>query len=330
MPSFVRGKAPLISLLMPTHNRAEVLPYAIESVLAQKVRDFELLIVGDGCTDNTAQVVASFRDPRIRWYDLPKAPNFGYANRNVALREARGRYIGFAAHDDLLLPDHVERCVSVLETRPDLDIVYTRPLWVTPGGYLIPLAFSLYDPITAEGFLSRQINGIPATCVVHRRSCFDRFGYWDESLPACGDWELWARIINGGGRANFAFLPEPTCLHFRAIWRTDANAGPPELGYWYSFYQQTAGLPSALKVEIPPDTLEQQVFWEQIVKEPQAWPDRVRWSVHQVFDLRVADADRQRSQFLAHQSAVSFGSPPGWIPFRKLINLLMSVLRKSS
>jgi glycosyltransferase involved in cell wall biosynthesis len=290
---YLPRRTPLLSILLPTHNRADVLRYAIESVLAQTVRSFELLIVGDGCTDHTAEVVRSFRDRRLRWYDLPKAPHFGYANRNLALREARGAYIGFMAHDDLILYDHFERCLLALETHRNLDLVYTRPLWVTPDGYIIPLAYTLYDAHTYHLFMSRQINGIPATCVVHRRSCFERCGYWDESLPGCGDWDMWVRIIESGSGRNFAFLPDPTSLHFRAIWRTDANAGPRELITWRAFYDQTPSFPEALKVDIPEGMPEQQVFWARISEDPRAWAGRVRWAVTHALDLRVADADRR-------------------------------------
>jgi glycosyltransferase involved in cell wall biosynthesis len=107
--------APRISVLIPTHNRSRLLRLAMSSVLTQTERDIEILVVGDGCTDDTADVVASFADARIHWLDLPKASYFGYANRNVALRQATGSYIAFLTDDDLLLPDHLALLASTLE-----------------------------------------------------------------------------------------------------------------------------------------------------------------------------------------------------------------------
>ncbi len=89
--------APRFSILLPTRDRPELLRLAIRSVLASTAPDFELLVVGDGASRDTAAVVASFSDARIKWFDLPKAPHMGYANRNVALRQAAGEFIAFAA-----------------------------------------------------------------------------------------------------------------------------------------------------------------------------------------------------------------------------------------
>ena len=211
--------APLFSIVLPTHNRPDVLHFAIRSVLAQTIRDFELLIVGDGCTDQTAEIVKGFDDARITWFDLPKAPNFGYANRNIVLRQVRGKYIAFMAHDDLWLPDHLERFIPVFE-RPGIELAYSQPVWVSPDGKITPTIFNLVDDaLTLEMFLAKKTNRIPAACVVHRRQCLDRYGYWDDSLPREGDLDMWGRIIKGGGRQNVAYLRAATCLHFRADWK---------------------------------------------------------------------------------------------------------------
>jgi hypothetical protein len=282
------GHPPRFSILLPTHNRADVLPFAIRSVLAQRVQDFELLIVGDGCTDQTAQVVQGFADPRIRWFDLPKAPNFGYANRNLALRKARGESIAFMAHDDLWFPDHLELLGPYLE-QPGIELVYSRPLWVAQGTLIVPGTFNLNHAPTLDAFLARTDNGIPASCVLHRSECFAKYGYWDETLPGCGDWDMWARIIDGGGRANYVSLRQPTCLHFRAHWRTEEivvhQLGPD----WEPFRTLGSLIPSALHIQDTGAATPQEAVWQAISAQPEAWTRQVRESVHRVLDLRVSN-----------------------------------------
>ena len=221
---------PRVSILLPTHNRADVVGLAIQSVLDQTETDFELLVVADGCTDGTVALVAAIDDPRIRIFDLPKAPHFGYANRNIALRDARGEYVAFAAHDDLLFPDHLRLLIDRLEAT-GREWIYSRPLWVSTDGAIIPFATNLTIADELEYFLT-VANTIPASCVVFRRACLDRYGYWPEQVPSAADWRHWIAIIEGGGRQNLAYLATPTCLHFSANWRQSRHSGMEDVRTW--------------------------------------------------------------------------------------------------
>jgi glycosyltransferase involved in cell wall biosynthesis len=176
---------PRVSILLPTHNRADVLELALQSVLDQTEMDFELLVVADGCTDGTLPLVAGIGDPRIRLFDLPKAPAFGYANRNIALREASGEYIAFAAHDDLLLPDHLRLLIDCLDAT-GREWAYSRPLWVSSDGTIVPFATNLTNADELRDFMT-VANTIPASCVVYRRSCLDRYGYGPEDVSSALD-----------------------------------------------------------------------------------------------------------------------------------------------
>ncbi len=279
------GEHPTFTILLPTHNRGDVLPFAIQSVLAQSIQDFELLIVGDGCTDKTADVVGTFHDRRIRWFDLPKGPGFGYENRNVALRQARGRLVAFMAHDDLWLRDHLAVLASCFND-DQIEIAYSRPLWVGVDGTISPGTFNLHDPDTLKVFLTKW-NGIPAGCVVHTRECFSKYGYWDATLAAAADWDMWKRIVNGGGQKNVAYHPLPTCLHFRAIWRTELNSGFPHKEAWRRLHATPGALPSALKVAIMPGVTEQETVWRAMAAGPEHWTRDLRQAVVVAIDRRV-------------------------------------------
>jgi Glycosyl transferase family 2 len=273
--------APRFSVLLPTHNRADLLGLAIKSVLWQTEPDFELLIVGDGCTDNSAEVVAGFNDPRIRWFDLPKAPYFGYANRNVALREARGDLIAFMAHDDLLFPDHLSVLADSFR-HETVEWAYSRPLWVSTDGMVLPFAVNLTHPDELHHFLT-VANSIPAACVMHRRSCFETYGYWPEDIPSAADWRFWIRIIEGGRCERFAYCSKPTCLHFKASWRK-GRAGYPPADALSMFVDRLGWWPTALKLDIPAGVLEQQVFFAAMAAGGACWVEALRTGADEALD----------------------------------------------
>ena len=305
--------APRFTILLPTRNRSPLLRLAIASVLDQTERDFELLVVGDDCTDDSAAVVASFGDPRIRWFDLPKAPGFGYANRNVALRQSSGQYIAFVADDDLVFPDHLERLATAID-ESGADWAYTRPLWVASDGVVVPFAINLLNGDELETFLT-VCNHLPATCVMYTRRCLDAYGYWPEDVPSAGDWKYWKRIIQGGHRANLAYSPVPTSLHFNAPWKTTPDT---QLGEVTAAREIAAGAswwPESLKATIPAATAEQTVF-DELMRRP-GYVDRLRRDVTLVIErlawmqLTNTSAAISRLQLAVHMSAANEGQAEG-------------------
>ena len=286
--------APAVTVLIPTHNRSDVLPFAIRSVLAQTFGDFELLVVGDGCTDDTADVVASIDDPRVRWLDFPKAPGFGYANRNRALREGRGELVAYLAHDDLWLPDHLELLTALIDER-GRELACSRTLLVSREGAIRQHLANLDDPAVVARFL-RGREAFGPSCTVHRRSSLERHGYWREDLHHAGDWELFARIVRGDG-GRLAYLGEPTFLHFVADWRraSRGRSAIDALRRWEG--SQAPGT----TVTVPPGTSEQEEFWNAISADPAGWTDALRRS------LRV-DADRlARMEYPSALAMLAYG-----------------------
>lgn len=311
-----RADKPTFSILLPTHNRADVLPFAVESVLAQTREDFELLIVGDGCTDDTSAVVESFQDSRIHWFDLPKAPHFGYANRNRVLKKAKGDLVGFAAHDDLWFPDHLEMLAGYFDD-PSIDIVISRPLWCSPTGSLAPSTFNLHASRVMSRFSAKAQNEIPASAVLHRRSCFEDVGYWDEDLAGGGDWDLWLRMLGNSDRGgHFAFHPHPTVVHFRANWRAE---DPPFVRSWeHRLRSSSDGFARDLQVGMTEGQTEQEAVWKEIQSDPGGWSTRTRTAAVVAIDTLARNWEGVESMITRQATPMSAWSDRSATPTYKL------------
>lgn len=271
---------PRYTILMPTHNRADVIGCAIESALRQTDGDFELLVVGDGCTDHTAQVVAGFNDPRIRWLDLPKAPHYGYANRNIALKQAQGHYITFCAHDDILFSDHLALLSAEME-RTGAVWAYSRPIWVSGDGVMAPLSGDLREPDLMAEYQVQ--NFIPASNVMHLRACFDWAGYWPEDAPNSGDWILWKRIIDGAG-GKIAYVPTPTMLHFKANWKSRRDSHMDQLNTLLAVADEAEWWPEILRLNIQDGRTEQAVAAAQMQANAPLYEQQIRTACAQVLE----------------------------------------------
>lgn len=126
----MQNNKPLVSVIIATYNRSNILNYTISTVLNQNYQNFEILVVGDHCTDNTEQIVFSFNDPRIKFFNLPE--NFGeqsYPN-NFGFEQSKGDYIAWLNHDDLWYPEHLDLLITEIE-QAKADIAYS---WYFPFG----------------------------------------------------------------------------------------------------------------------------------------------------------------------------------------------------
>ena len=106
---------PRVTVVIATYNWATVLPYSIGSVLDQTFTDFEVLVVGDGCTDESGDVVTAVDDPRVHWRNLPSNVGHQSGPNNAGIRAASGDVIAYLGHDDLWLPNHLELLVSEID-----------------------------------------------------------------------------------------------------------------------------------------------------------------------------------------------------------------------
>lgn len=270
---------PLISILMPTYKRVDVIGIAIESVLKQTVTDFELLVVGDGCPAETADVVAGFEDERIRFFNLPKAPAFGYANRNIALRHARGKLIGFAADDDILFRDHFELLGKCLEG--GAAIAHSQALWVSTDGIAAPFMTNLEMPDEFLNFMERR-NSIPASCFLYRADSLPVLDAWPEDLTHAADWRLWQRVIRENPEHGVVHCRQPTLLHFAAKWKQSRSSSMPQFATLLDIADTADWWPEELRMQVSPGQTEQQAYSACLNADPEAWTTAIRQAVRDV------------------------------------------------
>jgi glycosyltransferase involved in cell wall biosynthesis len=141
---------PIASIIVATYNRSYVLRYAIASVLKSEFADWEMIVVGDGCTDDTEDVVRGFADPRIRFVNLPTNSGWQSVPNNTGAAMARGRYILFLNHDDMYFPDHLSRSIAFME-RERPDIAWSPVLLLRESGSENGPPDPLLDRLTIDG-----------------------------------------------------------------------------------------------------------------------------------------------------------------------------------
>ncbi|NWG13819.1 MAG: glycosyltransferase [Acidobacteria bacterium] len=197
----------LVSVVIPAYNQARYLTEALQSVMIQTLGDLEIILVDDGSTDQTAQIVKGISDPRLRYI---YQDNRGLsAARNTGMRSSSGEYLTFLDSDDLFLPSKLELLVRAMESHPEAGIAAGQAIPIDDQGNRIGKVFTKRLPdYPAELLLG---NPLHVGSVLLRRSWQQKVGYFDENLRSYEDWDMWLRLALAGCRA--VWVPEPVSLY---------------------------------------------------------------------------------------------------------------------
>src|SRR5262245_16163302 len=180
---------PMVSVVIATYQMASFVGKAIESVLAQSYRHFELIVVDDGSTDDTRSVVQRYlSDARVRYHWQENAGQT--VAKNTGIRLSSGKYVGFCDADDEWLPQKLGLQVPVLEARETVGLAYTRVQRIGAVDETLPVT-GPSGQVTAELFL---YNFVPFGTALVRRACLEKVGVFDERYRMGIDWDLWLRI----------------------------------------------------------------------------------------------------------------------------------------
>jgi len=182
--------APRVSVIIPTYNRGWILQRAVDSVLTQTFRDFELIVVDDGSQDDTADILAAYgTDIRVI-----RQPNAGVsAARNTGICAAGGEFIAFLDSDDYWLPEKLHMQIAYFNTHATAVICQTEEIWIRNGKRVNPK--KVHKKPSGRIFrASLALCLVSPSAVMLRRGLLDEIGGFDETLPACEDYDLWLRI----------------------------------------------------------------------------------------------------------------------------------------
>lgn len=227
--------SPLTSIIMATYHRTDVIGFAIRSVLAQTHKDWELLVIGDACTDDTERAVLSFRDPRIRFFNLRERVGDQSGPTNFGIRQAKGRWLAFLNHDDFWFPDHLDCCIAHLE-KTESDLVFALQFDADPDGSIrIPsMHLEGFSPFLSPNISTWVCNAKWAIAQTPMRPFGEVFTY-----PSI-DWLLsgWRK----GGR--YCPMPKATVFVLTTITREGSyrKKESSEHAMWFTRFNQEPSL----------------------------------------------------------------------------------------
>lgn len=198
----------VVSVVIPTYNRATVLPRALNSVLEQSYEDLEVIVVDDNSSDHTPRVVGSCSDTRLEYirHDTNRGAN---AARNRGIRASTGDYIAFLDDDDMWFENKIERQLEQFYSlESSFGLIYTGRQ-IRNGETIV----EEYSP-TKRGDIFHSLlrrNVIPSETPLIKAECFENIGLFDTNFESCQDWDMWLRIAQS---YKVSFVPEVLAVSF--------------------------------------------------------------------------------------------------------------------
>lgn len=186
----------MVSVIIPTYNRGGYLKEAIESVLNQTIHDLEIIVIDDGSTDNTREIVGFYGNKVKYFYQENKERG---AARNNGIVRAKGEYIALLDSDDVWLANHLELCLKVLNNNVDAGVAYSRSYLINKDGKIVSrLKLGYFNGLILEDIVSNFTSGgcNASSCLI-KKYVFDEAGYFNEDreLASSGeDWETFVRM----------------------------------------------------------------------------------------------------------------------------------------
>jgi len=184
-----------VSVVITCYNYAKYIEICLDSVLAQSFRDFEVIIVNDGSTDDSEEKILKYTE-RDNFRYIYQGNSGQACAKNTGFRNARGEFIAFLDADDFWEPSKLERQVPYFDD-PDVGVVYSRSRFVDAEGRDLILDLSSRCFETHSGYVTKPLfvdNFVPFSSSIVRRKCLEELGVFDESLKMGIDWDLWLRI----------------------------------------------------------------------------------------------------------------------------------------
>ncbi|MBD2448463.1 glycosyltransferase [Nostoc sp. FACHB-152] len=212
--SNISSNSPIISVIIPAYNSEKTIKSTIDSVLNQTFKNFELIVINDGSTDSTLNIISQIQDHRLKVFSFDNAG--GNISRNRGLHQAVGEFVSFLDADDIWTTDKLASQLEALQANTDAKVAYSWTDYIDENGKFLVAGNHLavngdvYERLLVSNFLENGSNPL-----IYREALVELGGF-DESLKAAQDWDMWLRLA-----AKYSFICVP---EVQILYRVSANS----------------------------------------------------------------------------------------------------------